>query len=110
PPGASTSCARTARRWRRIPRFPRVGRNYTRSTLGRFLPAVLVVALLGGSAAAFAVTERLKLVRSPIWRTQVGKVVSPGTGRRASIRFRLRSEIGRASCRERVLIGERTVA
>ena len=59
--------------------------------MGRFLPAVLVVALLGGSAAAFAVTERLKLVRSPIWRTQVGKVVSPGTGRRASIRFRLRS-------------------
>jgi hypothetical protein len=59
--------------------------------LGRFLPAVLVVALLGGSAAAFAVTERLKLVRSPIWRTQVDKVVSPGTGRRAKIRFRLRS-------------------
>jgi hypothetical protein len=59
--------------------------------LGRFLPAVLVVALLGGSAAAFAVTERLKLVRSPIWRTQVGKVVSPGTGRRALIGFRLRS-------------------
>jgi hypothetical protein len=59
--------------------------------LGRFLPAVLVVALLCGSAAAFAVTERLKLVRSPIWRTQVSKVVSPRTGRRAKIRFRLRS-------------------
>ena len=59
--------------------------------MGRFLPAVLVVALLGGSAAAFAVTERLKLVRSPIWRTQVDKVVSPGTGRRAKIKFRLRS-------------------
>lgn len=59
--------------------------------MGRFLPAVLVVALLGGSAAAFAVTERLKLVRSPIWRTQVSKVVSPGTGRRAKIQFRLRS-------------------
>ena len=58
--------------------------------MGRFLPAVLVVALLGGSAAAFAVTERLKLVRSPIWRTQVSKVVSPGTGRRAKIDFRLR--------------------
>jgi hypothetical protein len=54
------------------------------------LPAVLVVALLGGSAAAFAVTERLKLVRSPIWATQVSKVVSPGTGRRAKIEFRLR--------------------
>lgn len=58
--------------------------------MGRLLPVVLVVALLGGSAAAFAVTERLKLVRSPIDRTQVSKVVSPGTGRRAKIRFRLR--------------------
>ena len=37
---------------------------------------MLVVALLGGSAAAFAVTERLKLERSPIFGTQVGKVVS----------------------------------
>jgi hypothetical protein len=57
--------------------------------LGRFLPAVLVVALLGGSAAAFAVTERLKLVRSPIFGTQVSKRVSPGS-KRAKIDFRLR--------------------
>jgi hypothetical protein len=58
--------------------------------LRRFLPAVLVVGLLGGSAAAFAVTERLKLVRSPITHTQVDKVVSPASGRRATIAFRLR--------------------
>jgi hypothetical protein len=58
--------------------------------LARFLPAVLVVALLGGSAAAFAVTERLKLERSPILGTHVSKVVSPQSGRRAKIRFRLR--------------------
>jgi FlgD Ig-like domain len=58
--------------------------------LARFLPVVLVVGLLGGSAAAFAVTERLKLERSPIFATQVGKVVSPATGRRAKIWFRLR--------------------
>jgi hypothetical protein len=58
--------------------------------LARFLPAVLVVALLGGSAAAFAVTERLKLERSPIYGTQVGKVASPDSGRRAKIVFRLR--------------------
>ena len=56
----------------------------------RFLPAVLVVGLLGGSAAAFAVTERLKLVRSPITHTRVDKVVSPASGRRAEISFRLR--------------------
>jgi len=51
---------------------------------------VLVVALLGGSAAAFAVTERLKLERSPIFGTQVGKVVSSASGRRVKIVFRLR--------------------
>lgn len=45
--------------------------------------------LLGGSAAAFAVTERLKLERSPIFATQVGKVVS-SSGRRVKINFRLR--------------------
>jgi hypothetical protein len=58
--------------------------------LRRLLPAVLVVGLLGGSAAAFAVTERLKLVRSPITHTRVDKVVSPASGRRAEISFRLR--------------------
>ena len=57
--------------------------------MARFLPVVLVVGLLGGSAAAFAVTERLKLERSPIFATQVGKVVS-SSGRRVPIRFRLR--------------------
>jgi hypothetical protein len=58
--------------------------------LARFLPALLVVALLGGSAAAFAVTERLKLERSPIYGTLVDKVVSPASGNRARIWFRLR--------------------
>lgn len=58
--------------------------------MARFLPALLVVALLGGSAAAFAVTERLKLERSPILGTRVGKVVSPLSDRPAAISFRLR--------------------
>jgi hypothetical protein len=58
--------------------------------LARLLPAVLVVGLLGGSAAAFAVTERLKLERSPIFGTRVDKSVSPLSGRRADIRFRVR--------------------
>jgi hypothetical protein len=57
--------------------------------LARFLPVVLVVGLLGGSAAAFAVTERLKLERSPVFGTQVGKVVS-SNGHRVPINFRLR--------------------
>jgi hypothetical protein len=59
--------------------------------LARFLPVVLVVGLLGGSAAAFAVTERLKLERSPILNTQVDKFVSPFSGRRAHIRFKVRT-------------------
>jgi hypothetical protein len=58
--------------------------------LARFLPVVLVVGLLGGSAAAFAVTERLKLERSPIFGTHVDKVVSPASRQRAEIVFRLR--------------------
>ena len=57
--------------------------------MARLLPALLVVGLLGGSAAAFAVTERLKLERSPIFATQVGKVVS-SNGHRVKINFRLR--------------------
>jgi hypothetical protein len=52
---------------------------------------LLVVGLLGGSAAAFAVTERLKLERSPIFGTQVGKFVSPDSGRRVKIVFRVRT-------------------
>ena len=42
-----------------------------------WLRLVLVLALLGATAAAFAVTERLKLERSPITGTQVDKVFSP---------------------------------
>ncbi|HUF00932.1 MAG TPA: hypothetical protein VMN35_00775 [Gaiellaceae bacterium] len=42
------------------------------------LPKMLVVlVLLGATAAAFAVTERLKLERSPITGTQVDRVFSP---------------------------------
>ena len=58
--------------------------------MARFLPVVLVVGLLAGSAVAFAVTERLKLERSPIFGTFVDKFVSPESGRRAKIVFRLR--------------------
>jgi hypothetical protein len=39
--------------------------------------AVVAAALLGGSAAAFAFTEHLKLERSPVYRTLVGKHLGP---------------------------------
>jgi hypothetical protein len=61
---------------------------------------LLVVALLGATALAFVVTERLKLERSPITRTLVTKSFSPASTlvlrrchcaiREARIQFRLR--------------------
>jgi hypothetical protein len=39
--------------------------------VARALPTLLVLALLGASAAAFAVTEGKKLQKTPISRTQV---------------------------------------
>lgn len=51
---------------------------------------MLVVCLLGGTAAAFAVTQGLKLDKSPIFATAVDKRVSPVAGTEATIAFRLR--------------------
>ncbi len=45
--------------------------------MSRLPQILLVVVLLGATAAAFAVTERLKLERSPITGTRVDKVFSP---------------------------------
>ena len=62
--------------------------------MSRLLSTVLVIGLLGGTAAAFAVTEGLKLQHSPITSTQVPlKVFSPicrCSRRAAPIAFRLR--------------------
>ena len=58
--------------------------------MARTVSTALVVCLLGGTAAAFAVTQGLKLDRSPISGTYVDKLVSPGSGRTAAIEFRLR--------------------
>lgn len=61
--------------------------------MARFLPIALVVALLTGTAAAFAVTERLKLVKSPIAAPKIDRVFSPVCDcdrDEASIAFRLR--------------------
>jgi FlgD Ig-like domain len=57
--------------------------------LARLLPTIVVVALLAGTAAAFAVTEGLKLEKSPILDTRVDKLFSPRVGE-ARIAFRLR--------------------
>lgn len=60
----------------------------------RLLPAVLVLALLAGTAAAFAVTEGLKTTTSPVSGTRLErKVFSPVCGCRsstASVSVRLR--------------------
>jgi hypothetical protein len=47
--------------------------------VARVLPIVVVLALLGCTAAAFAVTEGLKLEHSPVSNTQVGKQLAPGS-------------------------------
>jgi hypothetical protein len=45
--------------------------------VARVLPIVVVLALVGCTAAAFAVTEGLKLEHSPVSNTHVGKTVAP---------------------------------
>jgi FlgD Ig-like domain len=59
----------------------------------RVVAAVAVVGLLGGSAGAFALTEQLKLERSPVFRTHVGKLLGPNCRCRLAripVRFFLR--------------------
>ncbi len=59
----------------------------------RFLSTLLVVVLLGGTAAAFAVTQGLKIEPSPILAPRIAKVFSPTCDcptRVAVIQFKLR--------------------
>jgi FlgD Ig-like domain len=59
----------------------------------RFLSTLLVIALLGGTAAAFAVTQGLKIQPSPILAPRIAKVFSPECDcqtRVARIQFTLR--------------------
>jgi hypothetical protein len=61
--------------------------------LPRLLSTLLVVALLGGTAAAFAVTQGLKIEPSPILAPHIDKVFSPVCdcdSRVAGIQFKLR--------------------
>jgi hypothetical protein len=58
--------------------------------VARTVSTALVVCLLGGTAAAFAVTQGLKSDRSPIFDTEIDKLVSPSSGLSAKIAFRLR--------------------
>lgn len=60
--------------------------------MARYVPTILVFAVLAGSAAAFAVAERLKLEPSPILGTRVTRVFSPVCrcpSSKARISFRL---------------------
>jgi hypothetical protein len=57
--------------------------------VARVLSTAFLVALLAATAAAFALTEGAKLELSPIYRTYVSKVFSPGITQ-ADINFRLR--------------------
>ncbi len=52
--------------------------------MARALPTLLVLALLGSTAAAFALTERLKLEKTPIYRTHVGRPI-PGQPNRVGL-------------------------
>lgn len=61
----------------RSPSSSCAGSSPSRRRLSRLAKILLVVALLGATAAAFALTERLKLERSPITGTRVDKVFSP---------------------------------
>ena len=66
---------------------------FSRQSLPRLLPTALILAVLTGSAVAFAVSESLKLEKRPITPTRVDKVFSPVCGcprARADIDFRLR--------------------
>jgi FlgD Ig-like domain len=66
--------------------------------LVKLLPTVVVLVLLGATAAAFTVTQRLKLEDSPILNVQLDRLVSPvckvckPEAREALIRFRLVKE------------------
>ncbi len=52
--------------------------------MARALPTLLVLALLGATAAAFALTESLKLEKTPIYRTHVGRPI-PGQPNRTGL-------------------------
>jgi hypothetical protein len=56
--------------------------------LQRVLTTVTLLGLLVATAAAFVITEHLKLIKSPLYGTLVSKYVSPD--REATIKFRLR--------------------
>lgn len=55
-------------------------RKYNRGALQRVLSTVTLLGLLVATAAAFAITERLKLVKSPVYRPYVSKWISPVCG------------------------------
>jgi hypothetical protein len=68
------------------------GHDYNRRAVARSATTLLVLGVLAGSAAAFAVSEGLKVQRAAVTGTQVAKTFSPVCDcatDRASIAFRL---------------------
>src|SRR5262249_44933989 len=66
--------------------------RYSRRALPRILPTALILAVLAGSAVAFAVSEGLKLEKRPITPTDITKVFSPVCRcpqARANVHFKL---------------------
>ena len=69
--------------------------------MSRLLSTVLVLTLLGGTAAAFAITESLKLQKTPIIRPAVTKLFSPNSERGVTAcppPRRVRPEPGSTAC------------
>jgi hypothetical protein len=63
--------------------------------LQRVLTTVTLLGLLVATAAAFAITEHLKLIKSPVYGARVSKFLAPACGcasSKASIRIRLRHD------------------
>jgi hypothetical protein len=63
--------------------------------LQRVLTTVTLLGLLVATAAAFAITEHLKLIKSPVYGARVSKFLAPGCQcgtSKASIRIRLRHD------------------
>jgi hypothetical protein len=58
--------------------------------VARLAPTLLVAFLLAGTAVAFAVTQGLKLERSPVYATKFARLVGPDLRPLARFRFKLR--------------------
>ena len=56
--------------------------------MARLAPTLLVAFLLAGTAVAFAVTQGLKLEKSPVFGTKFDRVLGPSQPARLRVRLR----------------------